>query len=106
MSESNATKGLTFGQALEALKTGSRIAREGWNGKGMWIYLNKGSHDCLEPVNPSHIEGIDCHLFVDGDNGTVTRLPNINMRTASGSIVTGWLASQTDMLAEDWTILL
>lgn len=106
---------LTFGAALDALKRGHRIARAGWNGKGMFIYLNKGSfdHDMLgfkpgeNPVadHPSTIDGISLGLFDTGDAGTVTRLPNINMRSASGSTVTGWLASQTDMLAQDWAIV-
>jgi hypothetical protein len=96
---------LTFGDAIAALKKGARVARAGWNGKGMFIYLKKGSAAEHEPVNPSQIEGIDSHLFDKGDTGTVTRLPNINMRAATGSTVTGWLASQTDILSEDWEIV-
>ena len=95
---------LSFGDALEALKKGYRIARAGWNGKGMVIYLNKGSTP-WQPIRETTIEGISDHLFELGDDDTVTRLPNINMQAASGSIVTGWLASQTDILAEDWEIL-
>jgi len=94
---------LTFGQALEALKAGHAIARAGWNGKRMFVYLNRGSvcGDSIADV----IDGVDRSLFDDGDTGTTTRLPNINMRAASGATVTGWLASQTDMLAEDWTVV-
>lgn len=98
------TPRLTFGDALAALKEGKRAAREGWNGKGMFIFLNKGSVASL-PERDTTIEGISDHLFELGDDGTVTRLPNLNMRAASGSTVTGWLASQTDLLAEDWEIL-
>ena len=96
-----------FGQALEALKDGATIARQGWNGKGMFLFLNSGSIDPVgrPALEGEGIEGIREDLFDDGGEGTVTRLPNINMRTASGSTVTGWLASQTDMLAEDWTIV-
>jgi hypothetical protein len=95
----------TFGDVIAALKEGKRAAREGWNGKGMFIYLNKGSR--AEPMNAGDLcEGIPFDgMFEQGDTGTVTRLPNINMRAATGSTVTGWLASQTDMLAEDWEIL-
>lgn len=103
---------MTFGDALVALKQGARVARAGWNGKGMFIYLNKGSVDGPylgfkpgeQPVenHPSTIDGVSMSLFDCGDTGTVTRLPNINMRSAGGATVTGWLASQTDMLAEDW----
>ena len=100
----NKVGGLSFGEALEYLKNECRIARAGWNGKGMFIYLNKGSTTSL-PSRETTIEGISDHLFELGDDDTVTRLPNINMRAASGSTVTGWLASQTDILAEDWEIL-
>lgn len=100
---------VTFAQALEAAKQGKRIARNGWNGKGMWVYVNKGSMD-KTGLPPHHegqafSEGIDLTLFESGDAGTCTRLPNLNMVAATGSTVTGWLASQTDLLADDWVIL-
>ena len=101
---------MNFGQVIEALKEGKSVIRNGWNGKGMFIYLNRGSHDfsskdgeTVEIV--SEIDGVSAVLFDGGDKGTVTRLPNLNMRTATGSTVTGWLASQTDLLAEDWGIV-
>ncbi|MCW1885523.1 DUF2829 domain-containing protein [Luteolibacter flavescens] len=94
----------TFGDAVEALKQGKRVARMGWNGKGMFLWLNKGITDSL-PSRETHIDGVSDHLFDLGDDGVVTRLPNVNMRAATGSTVTGWLASQTDILAEDWEIL-
>lgn len=93
---------LNFGQALEAIKKGHCIARAGWNGKGMFVYLNKGNSEFLSPGRTETIEGVSETLFELGNIGTVTRLPNINMRAATGSTVTGWLASQTDLLAEDW----
>lgn len=106
------TTNLNFGQALEAVKQGKLISREGWNGKGMHIYLNLGSVDntadhklYVEVGDQAYLNGIKYDLFLTGDIGTVTRNPNINMKTADGSIITGWLASQTDMLAEDWCIL-
>lgn len=92
---------LNFGQAIEAAKQGKIVARIGWNGKGMFVYLNRGSSP---NENPS-IEGVSGDLFDLGDTDTVIRLPNLNMRSATGSTVTGWLASQTDILAEDWVIL-
>lgn len=97
---------LKFGQALEAVKQGKAISRENWNGKNMCVYLNNGSHDFgNDELASNKIEGIRVGLFQGGDTGTVTRLPNLNMKTATGSTVTGWLASQTDLLAEDWCIL-
>jgi hypothetical protein len=105
MPQSPAT-GLSFSQALEYLKAGRCVARAGWNGKGMFIFVNAGSHDFNAKPDEasSHIESIRTNLFNRGDTGTATRLPNINMRAATGSTVTGWLASQTDLLAEDWCI--
>lgn len=96
---------MDFGKALQALKEGEAVARAGWNGKGMFLFLNKGSRDTSMTLASPYVEGIDHRLFEAGDNGTITRLPNINMRAATGSTVTGWLASQTDMLAEDWEII-
>lgn len=103
---------LNFGQAIEGLKQGKKAFRAGWNGKGMSIYLNYGSVDVTDDKSAfgkehwrDHlIDGINPNLFNNGAEGTVTRLPNINMQTATGSTVTGWLASQTDMLAEDWNL--
>lgn len=89
-----------FSSAIRYIKAGTKACRKGWNGKGMFIYLNRGS---TEDKNKA-IDGIPRYLFDDGDTGISTRLPNINMRSASGATVTGWLASQTDMLAEDWML--
>lgn len=94
---------MSFTHALHFLKDGFAVARSGWNGKGMFLYLNKGSHDFNQPVG-TLIDGVDPAHFESGDTGTGTRLPNINMRSASGATVTGWLASQTDLLAEDWIL--
>lgn len=108
-------KKLNFGEAIEALKQGKTVARQGWNGKNMFIYLNKGSIDSskvkttsTEPYKSEildNIEGVDGSLFELGPQGSTTRLPNLNMYTPSGSTVTGWLASQTDILSEDWLII-
>lgn len=98
---------LTFGHALDMLKKGATVARSGWNGKGMFLYLNAGSIDAKPPEmeRGALIDGIDPTLFDKGATGTAPRLPNINMKAASGATVTGWLASQTDMLAEDWSVV-
>lgn len=93
---------LNFGQAIEALKLGLKVSRAGWNGKGMFLFLlpagtvpTKAIHD------PSLREVIEKE--VGGD--TFEALGSIRMFTADKKILTGWLASQTDMLSEDWTIL-
>lgn len=85
--------GDTFGWALSVLKCfpGARVARKGWNGKGMWLAL----------VRPGHMLsdlGAACRLY---GLPNLAPLPWIGMRTADGCFVP-WLPSQTDMLAEDW----
>ena len=72
---------MNFGQAINSLKNGNRVTRQGWNGKGMWLQLQIP------------------------DGGSKMTLPYIFMRTAGevGDRVP-WVASQTDMLAEDWAL--
>lgn len=94
---------MTFSDAITSIKAGKQVQRSGWNGKGMYIWLNKGSYDnTVENQALSDIEGVDKSLFTIGDTGTAIRLPNINMHSATGATVTGWLASQTDLLSQDW----
>lgn len=96
---------LTFGLAIEALKKGYKVARKGWNGKGMFIYLVRGTlveKDNLRNEAYNHLK--DCESCGDG-TGVVTINPHIDMKAADGTVVVGWLASQTDMLAEDYEIV-
>lgn len=82
--------GMGFGEAIEALNTGSRVARAGWNGKGMFLFLVV---DCqLLPMSNSEQVAEACAL---------PKSPFIAMKTADGHVVP-WLASQTDVLATDW----
>lgn len=94
--------GLFFGTALECLKAGKKVARKGWNGKGMYIYLVKGTVlEAYELRNEAHEHvGKNLPPFTD-----VNINDHIDMKAADGSIVVGWLASQTDMLAEDWEVI-
>ncbi|MES2319993.1 MAG: DUF2829 domain-containing protein [Pseudomonadota bacterium] len=77
---------LDFGQAIALLKSGKRVARAGWNGKGMWLSMVADWTGNILPESESF-----------------KMLPFIAMRTAQADLVP-WLASQTDMLADDWTI--
>lgn len=86
---------MSFGSALERLKSGHKLAREGWNGKGMFIYLVDGSRFA---VNRAPLLGI----YPEGT--VIDYRPHIDMRTADGSCVP-WVASQTDILADDWTVV-
>jgi hypothetical protein len=81
---------LTFGLAIEALKLGKKVARKGWNGKGMWLSY-------LDPYNNKQFD-----LFEKEIEGIF--IPYIGMKTSDNNYVP-WLASQTDMLAEDWMIV-
>lgn len=89
-------EGFDFGVALSALKHGALVARKGWNGKNMWLAYQRGYPEGIAiNYNTAVATGIA--------EGTVCRfLPYIMMRTVDGSFVP-WLASQTDVLAEDWT---
>lgn len=87
---------LTFGIALELLKQGKRIARESWrwNGKDMYLFLLKGG-----------VSGNEVHnqcSFIETDTPI---LDCICMKTAQDTVCVGWLASQTDMLSDDWCVV-
>jgi len=85
----------TFSSALVWLKEGKKVARKGWNGKGMFIFLVQGSQF---KVNRAPLLGI----YPEGTE--ITYQPHIDMKTVDDSIVP-WLASQSDLLAEDWEVL-
>ena len=78
---------MDFGNALRALKQGLRVQREGWNGKGMWLQLQKPDKNSKMTLP---------YIYIEYPVGSVA-YPN-------GSRVP-WLASQTDLLADDWTIV-
>lgn len=90
---------MNFGQALEALKQGKKVARMGWNGKGMYLWVLPATMVKKEWVKDPML------LSVFGDRDELSCLPSIRMLTATGEVLTGWLASQTDMFAEDWVEL-
>lgn len=86
---------MNFGDALQALKNGQKVAREGWNGKGMFLFLVPGS---TFSVSRSPLLGI----YPEGTE--INYCPHVDMKTADGKVVP-WLCSQTDMLAEDWVVV-
>jgi hypothetical protein len=71
---------MNIGDAVTALKNSGRVARSGWNGKNMYLELQKP------------------------DKNSKMTLPYIYMRTVQGDLVP-WLCSQTDLLADDWQLL-
>ena len=99
-------QGLSFGDALKALKAGQRVARTGWNGKGMWLSLSApasgGPFALARSVPAESFWSENNRAYAEENGGFATVLPCITMKTATGEILMGWLANQTDMLAEDW----
>jgi hypothetical protein len=87
--------GLTFGLAVEAMKRGARVARQGWNGKGMFLFLVPGSEF---QVSRPPLLGI----YPEGT--PITYGAHIDIKAADGSI-RPWVASQSDILVEDWVIV-
>jgi len=89
------TELMNFSIALDLIKKGLRVAREGWNGDDMFIFLVPGSRFEVSrpPLLGAYAAGtpIDYHAHID-------------MRTADGYVVP-WAASQTDLLADDWLIV-
>lgn len=85
---------MNFGQALEELKQGGKVAREGWNGKGMFIFLQEGSHISSDDARNRHLSEMG--------SMDIEIKSHIDMKAADGSVTIGWNPSQVDILAEDW----
>lgn len=101
LSQTLKSTNMSFGEALIAIQNGLKVARSGWNGKGMWIALGLGAPSlAADQFWNKHSRQ---HAIENGGSATID--PYIIMKTASGSICMGWLASQADMLSNDWEIL-
>lgn len=113
---------MNFGKAIEALKEGKRAARDGWNGKGMFIFMRPADEIRIDVVVnnvkslPKSVKDYYAQDITTGDGGqlrpesidendTVKFTAYLCLKAADGTIVNGWLASQSDMLSEDWTVL-
>ena len=92
---------MNFGQALGALKNGAKVTRKGWNGKNMFLWLKKGTVVTADMC----YDGVLLAIAKE-NGGSVECLPTICMKTADNKVLTGWIASQTDMLADDWQLYL
>ena len=77
---------MDFGNALQVLKSGGKVQRDGWNGKGLWLELQTPDAHSKMTLPYLYLNYPD-----DAQNTPGARVP--------------WLSSQTDMLAEDWTIV-
>ncbi len=109
-------EGISFGAALEVVKAGGTAARLGWNGKEMFIFERPA--DELEvgfiidkvkslPQSVKNFFKAKDEKEAPGEQGLtkVKFTAYLCMKAADGTIVNGWLASQTDMLSNDWIIL-
>ena len=86
---------MNIGEAVAAMKDGKKVARTGWNGKGMFLYyVPEGVYSpCTEIASQ-----------LVNENGLVPYAPYVAMKTVNGTVVP-WLCSQTDLLAEDWVVV-
>lgn len=95
---------MTFGEAIDWLKQGKRVARAGWNGKGMWLALTPAS--VIDGDRARHgAARVLAEVEAVGHGEEIRIGAHIDMRAADGTLVIGWLASQTDMLSEDWQLV-
>lgn len=94
---------MDFGDAIRAMKSGKKVARKGWNGKGMWLCVPLC--DGPKEIPADKIWGKPNADYANQNGGTAKVMPYITMKAADGSIIMGWLASQTDMLSDDWMIV-
>lgn len=95
------SNGLSFGDALAALKAGHKVARAGWNGKGQYV-VAQGASKQIEaayiwnPHNKAHAEKLGGYIDV---------APYCTLKTAQDSLAMGWVPSTGDLFAEDWEIV-
>jgi hypothetical protein len=114
-------EGLSFGKAIEALKNGERVQRKGWNGKGLFVFMQVPASIQIPIVPqmqslPQSVKDV-FKQRIDAETKNGTMMPNINSKAVSirysnqlalvniDNEISGWSPSSTDTLAEDWTIL-
>lgn len=85
---------MNFGKALEQVKLGKSIKRKGWNGKNQFVYLIKGT-ELQSALRYGYGEYANEPMFTDV----------LAIKTTSDQIQVGWLASQSDMLSNDWEVI-
>lgn len=111
---------LSFGEALEAIKDGKRATRKGWNGKGMFIFMRPADElhidmvidkvkSLPQSVKDYYLQDVTpddgVRIYPADEDEKVIFTAYLCMKDAQGRVVNGWLASQTDILSEDWEIL-
>lgn len=96
-----AMQDMGIGDAIAAMRLGHKVARKGWNGKGMWLAISPGA----ESLPADKFWGGPNREFAESNGGAAKVLPAVTMKTATGEILMGWLASQSDLLANDWCVV-
>lgn len=93
-----------FGTAIRALKEGKKVTRSGWNGKGMYLWMLPAAVVKAEWCKEPHLKQL-----AEANGGEIEALGTIRMYTVNAfgrrAVLTGWLASQSDLLSEDWIVL-
>ena len=94
---------MDFGKAIAALKEGKKVTRRGWNGKGMYLWLKPATK-----IKTEWCRDPELIKLCEENGGEIEALGTICMfthdSTGRKAILTGWLASQSDMLLEDWEV--
>jgi hypothetical protein len=90
--------GLTFEEALQSVKHGSKAYREGWNGKGMFISLAPG----FKQVKSEAIWSRHGREHAEKTGGHIDVAPSLTLKNAQDQLVMGWVPSTGDLFAEDW----
>lgn len=96
---------MDIGLAIKYARQGKKIARESWNGKGVYIVLMPALY--LPPYNTTSIslKVNDRTAKYIGEDTPLDSQPYFAMFTATKQWQPGWLASQADLLANDWGII-
>ncbi len=81
-----------FGKAINIMRDGGCVARKGWNGKDMFVFCREGRM----------IENVSGQMKDVGGVGSFESRPHFCMRAADGTLIVGWVATQSDMCCSDW----
>ena len=93
---------MTFGETLIALQDGKKVAREGWNGKNMFLILNGGYTVLNKDARPGHLD----ESFLNSQGvSSLNICPHIDMWTAQKELSVGWRPTNVDMFTNDWKII-
>lgn len=103
------TMKVNFGTAIEAVKQGKRITREGWNGKGMFVFMQVPStipKDVVPKMQslPDSVKNEFMRRFWDEDSDVIQYTDQLAI-VYQNNVISGWSPSCADVLAEDWEIL-